>query len=107
MSPNPKRQKKTTKSEFHFASARKSVSCGRESSKGRLNTALGRLPPMGVACHFSCSQFARTRPSRAYGKKDVLEIFRLIDWLMVLPEALRVAFREQSKQMNKRKLCHT
>src|SRR5439155_17845865 len=99
MSPNPKRQKKTTKSEFHFASARKSVSCGRESSKGRLNTALGRLPPMGVACHFSCSQFARTRPSRAYGKKDVLESFRLIDWLLVLSEGLRGGVRGGTKQM--------
>ena len=33
----------------------------------------------------------------------MLEIFRLIDWLMVLPESLRVAFREQLKQYEQEK----
>ena len=30
---------------------------------------------------------------RGYGRKDILELFRLIDWLMVLPAGLAVAFR--------------
>jgi hypothetical protein len=37
-------------------------------------------------------ELTRRLYERGYGKKDVLEIFRLIDWLMVLPEDLKVAF---------------
>jgi uncharacterized protein DUF4351 len=40
-------------------------------------------------------ELTRRLYERGYGKKDVLEIFRLIDWLMVLPEGLRVAFRRE------------
>ena len=43
-------------------------------------------------------ELTRRLYERGYGKKDVLEIFRLIDWLMVLPESLKVAFREQLMQ---------
>ena len=32
---------------------------------------------------------------RGYNRKDVLELFRLIDWLMTLPEGLEIAFRQQ------------
>ena len=32
---------------------------------------------------------------RGYNRKDILELFRLIDWLMVLPKGLAVAFRRE------------
>ena len=48
-------------------------------------------------------ELTRRLYERGYGKKDVLEIFRLIDWLMVLPESLKVAFRQQLKQYEQEK----
>ena len=32
---------------------------------------------------------------RGYGWQDILELFRLLDWLLVLPEELEVAFRRK------------
>jgi hypothetical protein len=43
-------------------------------------------------------QLTRRLYERGYAKRDVLEIFRLIDWLMVLPESLTIAFREELVQ---------
>jgi len=43
-------------------------------------------------------QLTRRLYERGYGKKDVLEIFRLIDWLMVLPERLKLEFRDELVQ---------
>lgn len=31
---------------------------------------------------------------RGYGKNDILELFRFIDWLLTLPEDLEIAFRD-------------
>ncbi len=32
---------------------------------------------------------------QGYTKKDILELFRFIDWIMVLPEELKNQFTEQ------------
>ena len=32
---------------------------------------------------------------RGYNKEDILELFRLIDWMMTLPEKLQTAFEQQ------------
>jgi hypothetical protein len=34
----------------------------------------------------------------SYSKRDILELYRLIDWLMVLPEALEIEFRQELKR---------
>ena len=31
---------------------------------------------------------------RRYGKKDILELFRFIDWLLILPKDLEISFRD-------------
>ncbi len=33
--------------------------------------------------------------SRGYNRNDILELFRLIDWMMTLPEELQTAFEQQ------------
>jgi uncharacterized protein DUF4351 len=48
-------------------------------------------------------ELTRRLYERGYSKKDVLEIFRLIDWLMELPEGLRVAFRRELSQYEQEK----
>ena len=40
-------------------------------------------------------QLTRRLYEQGYGRKDILELFRLIDWLVVLPEGLEIAFREE------------
>ena len=35
---------------------------------------------------------------RGYGRGDILELFRLIDWMMVLPEELQQEFNQRVKQ---------
>jgi hypothetical protein len=35
---------------------------------------------------------------RGYGRSDILELFRLIDWMMVLPEELQQEFNQRVKQ---------
>jgi hypothetical protein len=40
-------------------------------------------------------QLARRLYERGYGEKEILELLRLIDWLLVLPEGLEIAFREE------------
>ncbi len=35
---------------------------------------------------------------RGYQRGDILELFRVIDWMMVLPEALQKEFNDQVKQ---------
>jgi hypothetical protein len=42
---------------------------------------------------------------RGYERKDILELFRLIDWLLTLPDQLAVAFREDLINLKGRKLC--
>lgn len=32
---------------------------------------------------------------RGYNKEDILELFRLVDWMMTLPEELQISFEEQ------------
>lgn len=34
---------------------------------------------------------------RGYSRQDILELFRFIDWLMVLPEELKLSFQEIAK----------
>jgi len=48
-------------------------------------------------------QLTRRLYERGYRKKDVLEIFRLIDWLMVLPPEQSVAFRRELVQYEQEK----
>lgn len=36
---------------------------------------------------------------RGYGRKDILELFRFIDWLMVLPESLEKIFIQELRQI--------
>ncbi|MCP4346719.1 MAG: hypothetical protein GY795_14475 [Desulfobacterales bacterium] len=36
---------------------------------------------------------------RGYGKKHILELFRFIDWLLVLPEKLEIQFQEELTHM--------
>ncbi len=36
---------------------------------------------------------------RGYGRKDILELFRFIDWLLILPEELDIQFREETIRM--------
>jgi predicted transposase YdaD len=48
-------------------------------------------------------QLTRRLYERGYSKKDVLEIFRLIDWMMVLPESLKVEFRQELIQYEQEK----
>jgi hypothetical protein len=40
-------------------------------------------------------QLTRRLYERGHGRKDILELFRLIDWLMVLPAGLEIAFRQE------------
>ncbi len=40
-------------------------------------------------------QITRRLYERGYRRQDILELFRLIDWLLVLPEGLAIAFREE------------
>src|SRR5690349_12638036 len=49
-------------------------------------------------------QLMRRLYERGYAKRDVLEIFRLIDWLMVLPESLTIAFQQELVQYEQQKV---
>ena len=40
-------------------------------------------------------QLARRLYERGYSKKEILELLRLIDWLLVLPKGLEIAFRAE------------
>lgn len=40
---------------------------------------------------------------RGYGRKDILELFRFIDWLLVLPEELEKSFSEEIIRMEEEK----
>ena len=40
---------------------------------------------------------------RGYGWQDILELFRLLDWLLVLPEELEVAFRRKLTEYEEKK----
>ncbi len=48
-------------------------------------------------------QLTRRLYDRGYGKEDILELYRLIDWLMVLPPKLTVAFRTELIQFEQEK----
>jgi predicted transposase YdaD len=48
-------------------------------------------------------QLTRRLFERGYQRKDILEVFRLVDWLMVLPESLTVAFRRELIQYEQEK----
>ena len=70
-----------------------------------------------IAAHLAAQQTARnmgrrhrlkwslTRRlyERGYEKRDVLELFRLIDWLLVLPEKRAVEFRRELRQYEEEK----
>jgi len=43
-------------------------------------------------------QLVRGLYERGYDKTDILELFRLVDWMMTLPEDLQLAFEDQIKQ---------
>jgi hypothetical protein len=40
-------------------------------------------------------EITRRMYERGYSKQDVLELFRLIDWLLHLPEEQRIKFRQE------------
>jgi hypothetical protein len=40
---------------------------------------------------------------RGYGRQDILELFRLLDWMMRLPESLELTFRDELKQFEEEK----
>ncbi|MFP4350475.1 MAG: hypothetical protein ACLFQY_19455 [Desulfococcaceae bacterium] len=40
---------------------------------------------------------------RGYDKKDILELFRFIDWLITLPEDLEIAFKVEVLQIMEEK----
>lgn len=40
---------------------------------------------------------------RGYSRQDILELFRLIDWMMRLPESLELTFRDELKQFEEEK----
>ena len=40
-------------------------------------------------------QLTRRLHERGYGKRDILELYRLIDWLIALPEELEIEFRRE------------
>jgi hypothetical protein len=50
-------------------------------------------------------KWALTRPlyERGYSKEDILELFRLIDWLVQLPKELEIEFRRQVADYEARK----
>ena len=48
-------------------------------------------------------QLTRRLVERGYEREDILEIFRLIDWVMILPESLTVAFRRELIQYEQEK----
>jgi predicted transposase YdaD len=40
---------------------------------------------------------------RGYSKQDILELFRLLDWMMRLPEQLELTFRHEIRQFEEEK----
>jgi len=48
-------------------------------------------------------QLTRMLLERGYQRKEVLELFRLLDWLLELPEQLKLAFRQQIVEYEKQK----
>ena len=53
------------------------------------------LPPGGQWRISRPGQLPASSVESGFEKQDILELYRLIDWLMWLPEALAVAFRRQ------------
>lgn len=54
-------------------------------------------------------QLTRRLYERGYERQDVRQLFRLIDWLMELPQSLEVAFGRELIQYEQEKatVCHT
>jgi hypothetical protein len=48
-----------------------------------------------VARHEFKWALTRRLHERGYEWQDILELFRLLDWLLVLPDELEVAFRQK------------
>jgi len=40
---------------------------------------------------------------RGYSQQDILELFRLLDWMMGLPEELEIQFRDEVRQLEEEK----
>jgi hypothetical protein len=49
-------------------------------------------------------QLTRRLYERGYSRQDILELFRLIDWLMVLPEGLGIEFRRELMEFEQEKV---
>lgn len=48
-------------------------------------------------------ELVRQLYERGFSRKDILELFRLIDWLLVLPEPFELAFRQDVEDYEKEK----